>query len=942
MQLVISAVPGTGKSTICKEAEKYGLKHCHVGKDGYTRDIQLDVPHSDKVLIPVFDSDSSLFDKEHFPGNYIEHIKSVLRDYKDVVIMVSSHENVREALREAGINYNLAYPERGLKGLYLERYVDRGSPEAFVNMMDDKWNEFIDSCEADPSTSKLILSEGEYLVDKVSETLLQVAAQPTADLVADIPAEPVTTAPAVESVSEAAEEAVQAVTQGTEPVNLLKDVFAQVLAPKPGHAVENAVETAVETAAEAIVAEVAGEAVATDPAVQEAIHQAKETVGDTVAEVVGETVQDPVSSSVVPEVAAQVAGQEENGGDTPAQVAAEKLAEAEEAVIAQEEPDHSIAEQVETKEDIANDNQDIVDGTVPSVTGAEGRDAADLINNNNVAQAVAGQEGLVNADGTAVVVEVPATPETPAEPDLVAVAVAEPTEAPIVAVVETNGDVTPATEVAAPAPEGTVAVVAEDTVDSVAAVVTADGEQVAAVQVEEPAPSQVDGAESAFDPAPAPAAAPVEVEVEADVAIVATNAEAAEAAIVAQAEVAAEAAASPEAPIEAAPVADEPEAIPAEPVVAVVAAEEQAPVIVAEVAEESAPVEVAVPTDAVVEVVESPFGRADLIQAKYDMRNDIDVLDAVVTRCNEADEVAGVEGLEDGSDMLISAAVHIKGAYGVEVMPTMAGMESFLDTLKTAFDKVGEALKGKSTADASKIIKKALSEAADAAEVYTSADWNEKNKSKNVGKAKVSAPEFLDTVNSAEDVKTVLDLVLKRATDAFDKHDKVEHSRIVEGIKVFNSLKGKGKEAAAEEGVKLLSDAIGSIPAPSADGVSDSGLGDVKLASKAVEIPVLTEDGIKAVAGLMKEVVEVMNHMNEACDVTIQTALTEDELYKSEFFDALPVSGKEFATLRDAVVIDAQGEQTDAIGKAYVKVGLAVAKFLEDWILASVKEPTAE
>lgn len=937
MQLVISAFPGSGKSTICKEAEKYGFKHCHVSQDGYTRDIQLDVPHSDKVFIPVFDSDSSLFDKEYFPGNYIEHIKEVLSNYKDVVIMVSSHENVREALREAGINYNLVYPERGLKGLYLERYVDRGSPEAFVNMMDDKWNVFIDSCEADPSTSKLILSEGEFLVDKVSETLLQVAAQPTADLVADIPAEPVTTAPAIESVSEAAEEAVQAVTQGTEPVNLLKDVFAQVLA-KPGHTVENAVEAAVETAAEAIVTEVAGQAVTDTPAVQEAIHQAKETVGDTVADVVGEVVQDAVSSSVVPEVAAQVAGQEENGGDTPAQVAAEDLAAKEEAIIAQPEPEHSVAEQVETTEDKANDNQDIVDGTVPAVSGTEGRDAADLIVNNNVAQAVAGQEGLVNADGTAVVVEVPAVPESAPEADLVAVAVAEPTEAPIVAVVEANGEVTPATEVTAPAPEGTVAVVAETEVEQVAAVITADGEQVAAVQVEEPAPSQVDGAESAFDPAPAP----VEVEVEADVAIIAANAEAAEAAIVAQAEVAAEAVASTEAPIEAAPVVDEPEAIPAEPVIAVVADNEAQPVVVVAEVVEPVVAEAAIPTEAVVEVVESPFPRADLIQAKYDMQNDIDVLDAVVTRCSNEEEVAGIEGLEDGSDMFIAAAVHIKGAYGVEVMPSLAGMESFLDTLKTAFDKVGEALKGKPTADASKIIKKALSEAADAAEVYTSADWAEKNKSKNVGKAKVSAPEFLDTVNSPEDVKTVLDLVLKRATDAFDKHDKVEHSRIVEGVKVFNSLKGKGKEVAAEEGVKLLADKISSIPAASTDGVSDSGLGDVKLASKAVEIPVLTEDGIKTVTGLMKEVVEVMNHMNEACDVTIQTALTEDELYKSEFFDALPVSGKEFATLRDAIVIDAQGEQTDAIGKAYVKVGLAVAKFLEDWILASVKEPAGE
>lgn len=168
MQLVVSATPGTGKSTITKNAEKYGLKHCHVHFDEHTKEYELTVPSGD--LVPVFDSDSSLFDKSAFPGNYIKHIKEVLSKFPNVVIFVSSHDNVREAMAEAKIDYVLAYPERELKGDYLERYKERGSPEAFIKLMDDKWNDFLDSCLDDKgATRHLILSEGEFLVDVIQD-----------------------------------------------------------------------------------------------------------------------------------------------------------------------------------------------------------------------------------------------------------------------------------------------------------------------------------------------------------------------------------------------------------------------------------------------------------------------------------------------------------------------------------------------------------------------------------------------------------------------------------------------------------------------------------------------------------------------------------------------------------------------------------------------------
>lgn len=176
MQLVLSAFPGCGKSEIFKRATELGLKPCFVEFDETTNMYNLAVAKT--FGIPVFDSDSSKFDKAAFPGNYISHIQNVLNTFDDVVILVSSHDNVREAMREAGIEYHLVYPQLELKGEYIERYKGRGSPDAFVNMMDEKWVDFIESCENDPTPHKHALGEGEFLVDYL-RSIMTVAPTPT-------------------------------------------------------------------------------------------------------------------------------------------------------------------------------------------------------------------------------------------------------------------------------------------------------------------------------------------------------------------------------------------------------------------------------------------------------------------------------------------------------------------------------------------------------------------------------------------------------------------------------------------------------------------------------------------------------------------------------------------------------------------------------------------
>lgn len=156
----ISAFPGTGKSSIHGNAPENGLYPVRADGSALYRMVRVNRPF-------VYDSDSSTFDKEYFPQNYIAHMKSVIQRHAgdaEFVFLGSSHDNVRDAMNENGIHYTLVYPDRSLKNEYIERYKKRGSPEPFIKLMENKWDDFIDSCERD-ANEKIILKSGQYLSD---------------------------------------------------------------------------------------------------------------------------------------------------------------------------------------------------------------------------------------------------------------------------------------------------------------------------------------------------------------------------------------------------------------------------------------------------------------------------------------------------------------------------------------------------------------------------------------------------------------------------------------------------------------------------------------------------------------------------------------------------------------------------------------------------------
>lgn len=159
--IIISAFPGCGKTYYYNHRKVY-KRHC------------LDSDSSEYSWI-ISENNEKIRNPE-FPNNYIEHIKSCI-DMCDV-IFVSSHKEVRDALTNAGLKYFIVYPTRSMKHKWLQRLRDRETGlnnASFVNMINEKWDSFINDCADDKFGINVILTESTpYLSHSVVEGMIEL------------------------------------------------------------------------------------------------------------------------------------------------------------------------------------------------------------------------------------------------------------------------------------------------------------------------------------------------------------------------------------------------------------------------------------------------------------------------------------------------------------------------------------------------------------------------------------------------------------------------------------------------------------------------------------------------------------------------------------------------------------------------------------------------
>lgn len=159
--LIISAFPGCGKS--------YCFNHY---QDRFT---MLDSDSSQFSWVKDENGNNTKIRNPDFPANYITHIKEN-RDKADI-IFVSTHDVVCKALQKANLFYYSVFPVNTPenKAEYLKRYIDRGSPKEFVDLMDKNWDSFLAGLEHNSYPIHLTLGQTvgpKYITDKMLQRLI--------------------------------------------------------------------------------------------------------------------------------------------------------------------------------------------------------------------------------------------------------------------------------------------------------------------------------------------------------------------------------------------------------------------------------------------------------------------------------------------------------------------------------------------------------------------------------------------------------------------------------------------------------------------------------------------------------------------------------------------------------------------------------------------------
>lgn len=161
---IISGFPGVGKS--CCTAEHPDWLDSDSSQFSWLRD------EHGKILKDENGKDRR---NPNFPNNYIQHIQKNIG--KTPVIFVSTHAEVLDALEAHNIPYMLVYPERDLKQEYLTRFTERGNPQPFLNMMNEKWDDFLGQLENRTGCQeRIVLKAGKFLSHAMVRVLPEASA----------------------------------------------------------------------------------------------------------------------------------------------------------------------------------------------------------------------------------------------------------------------------------------------------------------------------------------------------------------------------------------------------------------------------------------------------------------------------------------------------------------------------------------------------------------------------------------------------------------------------------------------------------------------------------------------------------------------------------------------------------------------------------------------
>lgn len=182
---VISAFPACGKTWMYEHQKELGLSILDSDSSEFSwirrprtlEEIQvIEAIHGSNYVNAI--REELIKDRNpEFPTNYINYIKEQIESKEYDYIFVSSHESVRKALNEAGINFTVVYPHKRCKVEWVGRCYLReleGKKLFPIKVLIDNWDQWIKQLMSEVNNHHecIILEHGEYLSDAYNKDFI--------------------------------------------------------------------------------------------------------------------------------------------------------------------------------------------------------------------------------------------------------------------------------------------------------------------------------------------------------------------------------------------------------------------------------------------------------------------------------------------------------------------------------------------------------------------------------------------------------------------------------------------------------------------------------------------------------------------------------------------------------------------------------------------------
>lgn len=292
----------------------------------------------------------------------------------------------------------------------------------------------------------------------------------------------------------------------------------------------------------------------------------------------------------------------------------------------------------------------------------------------------------------------------------------------------------------------------------------------------------------------------------------------------------------------------------------------------------------------------------------------------------------GCESSSDEQSLLNQVSSYAKETYNEDVTPDIAGMEGLVEKLKAGFKTIKEALKSKPNKQNLSIIKKDAFQGLEAIKVYESDKWLKEQQFINIGNTKFQTPSIFAELKSVKEAEQLVNTIFTKLEQTFNKSIKDVEKRLSVGMGIFNKYKNKEYTDELSKEVKLLLPIKPEIEKLNKEEyLSLLGTGYVQTS-----IPVLTKDSLKDITKLMKTLADFSFQMEMRFLDIAESALDYEDFSESVFWEHLSNNvvaplfiATEWHHIDDAAL--------NPVIEVNLKIILELAKFLENWILYSVK-----